>query len=42
MADPIRVSFKLTTLECIDEGDGNGEAEPYMWTVYSRSTATRW
>jgi hypothetical protein len=34
MVDSIRVSFKLTTLECIDEGDGSGEAEPYMWTVY--------
>jgi hypothetical protein len=34
MVDSIKVSYKLTTLECIDEGDGPGEAEPYMWTVY--------
>ena len=34
MVDSIRVAYKLTTLECFDEGDGNGEAEPYMWTVY--------
>lgn len=34
MVDPIRVSYKLTTLECIDEADGAGDADPYMWAVY--------
>jgi hypothetical protein len=34
MVDSIRVAYKLTTLQCIDEGDGLGNAEPYMWTVY--------
>jgi hypothetical protein len=34
MADSIRVTYNLTKLHCIDEGDGSGSAEPFMWTVY--------
>lgn len=34
MADSIHVSYNLSTLHCFDEGDGSGNAEPFMWTVY--------
>lgn len=34
MADSIHVSYNLSTLHCFDEGDGLGNAEPFMWTVY--------
>lgn len=34
MADSIRVTYDLTKLHCVDEGDGSGNAEPFMWTVY--------
>lgn len=34
MADSIRVTYDLTRLHCIDEGDGSGNAEPFMWTVF--------
>jgi hypothetical protein len=34
MADSIRVTYDLTKLHCVEEGDGSGNAEPFMWTVY--------
>ena len=32
--DPLQLTFDFTTLQCIDEGDGSGDAEPYLWTVF--------
>jgi hypothetical protein len=32
--DSIDVTFDLGTLHCFDEGDGSGNAEPYLWTVF--------
>jgi hypothetical protein len=32
--DPLRVTFDLANIECLDEGDGPGDAEPYLWTVF--------
>ena len=32
--DPLNVTFDLTNLQCLDEGDGPGNAEPYLWTVF--------
>lgn len=30
----LNVEFKLDRLHCHDEGDGPGNAEPYLWTVF--------
>jgi polyglycine hydrolase-like protein len=32
--DQLRVSFHLKNLVCHDEGDGSGNAEPFLWVVY--------
>jgi len=32
--DPLQLKFNLGTLHCTDEGDGLGDAEPYLWTVF--------
>jgi hypothetical protein len=32
--DLLRVSMKLDHIHCYDEGDGWGDAEPYLWTVF--------
>ena len=32
--DLLRVSMKLDRIHCYDEGDGWGDAEPYLWTVF--------
>lgn len=32
--DPLQVQILLDRLHCHDEGDGWGNAEPYIWTVY--------
>lgn len=32
--DQIRVSFNLNALRCFDEGDGPGNAEPFLWACY--------
>jgi hypothetical protein len=28
------VTFRLSSIYCKDEGDGIGDAEPYLWTIY--------
>lgn len=30
----LNVQFDLERIECHDEGDGWGDAEPYLWTVF--------
>jgi hypothetical protein len=30
----IRVNLELDRIQCYDEGDGLGSAEPYLWTVF--------
>lgn len=32
--DTLNVQFKLDLIRCYDEGDGWGNAEPYLWTVF--------
>jgi hypothetical protein len=32
--DLLRVWMKLDNIRCYDEGDGWGDAEPYLWTVF--------
>jgi hypothetical protein len=32
--DTLRVSFKLDQIHCADEGDGPGNAEPFLWVVF--------
>ncbi len=30
----LRIDLKLERIHCYDEGDGPGNAEPYLWTVF--------
>ena len=30
----LTIEFKLDRIDCHDEGDGPGKAEPYLWTVF--------
>ncbi len=30
----LNIEFKLDRIHCFDEGDGPGNAEPYLWTVF--------
>ena len=30
----LKVDLKLDRIHCYDEGDGPGDAEPYLWTVF--------
>lgn len=30
----LNIEFKLERIHCFDEGDGPGNAEPYLWTVF--------
>lgn len=30
----LNIEFKLERIHCYDEGDGPGNAEPYLWTVF--------
>jgi catechol 2,3-dioxygenase-like lactoylglutathione lyase family enzyme len=32
--DQLHVSFNLKNIHCSDEGDGAGNAEPFLWVVY--------
>lgn len=34
MRNIINVTFNLDRIRCYDEGDGWGDAEPYLWTVF--------
>ncbi len=34
MSEPINVVLQLTNIHCYDEGDGIGNAEPYLWAVF--------
>ena len=31
---PMRWLINLNPLDCHDEGDGIGDAEPYLWTIF--------
>jgi hypothetical protein len=33
----LNIEFKLDRLHCHDEGDGPGNAEPYLWTVFFKA-----
>jgi hypothetical protein len=35
----LNVNFEFQRLRCIDEGDGAGSAEPYLWTVFFKLDA---
>src|SRR5437762_12880641 len=32
--DAANVTIKLSNIHCFDEGDGPGNAEPYLWNVF--------
>lgn len=32
--DTLQVSLRLERVRCFDEGDGWGDSEPYLWTVF--------
>lgn len=32
--NPLKVRLRLQNVHCFDEGDGAGNAEPYLWTVF--------
>src|SRR5689334_12288834 len=32
--NPVSVHFQLQNIKCRDEGDGPGDAEPYLWIVF--------
>jgi hypothetical protein len=34
LRNPLDVSINLDRIVCIDEGDGPGDAEPYLWTLF--------
>jgi hypothetical protein len=34
LRNPLNVSISLDHIHCIDEGDGPGNAEPYLWTLF--------
>lgn len=40
MRNRLNVTFDLDRLVCHDEGDGWGNAEPYMWTVFFKIDGT--
>lgn len=34
MRYPLNVSLTLDHIHCVDEGDGSGNAEPYLWSLF--------